>query len=367
MGRYYRVMEPVVNGEEANREEQVIRGIMASTRVETNEERVPLADDRAAPVWHRKHVLDLDDFSRPEIELVLETAEAMKEVLSRPIRRVPALRGKTVVNLFYEASTRTRISFELAAKNLSADVVNVTASASSVTKGESLVDTVRTLQALGADIIVMRHPQSGAPYLLSRHFHGSVVNAGDGCHAHPSQALLDLYTIREKYGKVEGLKVVIAGDILYSRVARSGLIGLTKMGASVTLCGPPTLLLDDGWPSYASSVLDADSRLKMDFDFDRAIEGADVVMMLRLQKERQQSGLLPSIREYVQRYSLTRDRLTRANPEAIVMHPGPMNEGIEIMPDVAAGSQSVIETQVSNGVAIRMALLYLLTGGESHA
>lgn len=346
-------------------EEDVIKSVVTSTPSgEVGERMLP---EEEPPVWRRRHVLDLDDFARPEMELVLETADVMREVLSRPIRRVPALRGKTVVNLFYESSTRTRISFELAAKNLSADVVNMVASSSSVSKGESLVDTVRTLQALGADIIVMRHPESGAPYLLSKHFGGSVVNAGDGCHAHPSQALLDIFTIRQRLGKLDGLKVLIVGDILHSRVARSNVIGLTKMGATVTLCGPPTLLLQDGLEALGADGPAGDGRVSTDFDFDRCLEGADVVMMLRLQKERQQSGLLPSLREYIQRYSLTAERLARAKPHALVMHPGPMNEGVEITPEVAGGPQSVVEAQVTNGVAVRMALLYLLRGSDTHA
>ena len=307
---------------------------------------------------NHKHVLDLDDFTREEIELVLETADAMKEVLSRPIRRVPALRGKTVVNLFYEASTRTRVSFELAAKNLSADVVNIAASSSSVVKGESLVDTVRTLQALGGDMVVVRHSQAGAPYLIAQHIRGSVLNAGDGWHAHPTQALLDLYTVRERRGRIEGLSVVIVGDILHSRVARSNIWGFTTMGAQVTLCGPATLM----------PVLGQDGAhlpgLRVEDTLDRAIEGADVVMALRLQRERQQGGLLPSIREYAEVYQLNAARLAKARPGALVMHPGPMNEGVEIAPEVAYGAQSVIEEQVTNGVAIRMALLYLLAGGR---
>lgn len=310
---------------------------------------------------NRKHVLDLDDFTPQEIELVLDTAQAMKEVLSRPIKRVPALRGKTVVNLFYENSTRTRVSFELAAKNLSADVVNITASASSVTKGESLKDTVRTLQALGGEMVVVRHSQSGAPYFIAEHIAGSVINAGDGWHAHPTQALLDLYTVREKLGRVSGLKVVIAGDILHSRVARSNIWGFAKMGADVTICGPATLLPVIASGSSADALLPA---MHVEVDFDRAIEGADVVMVLRLQKERQQGGLLPSLREYAALYQLNPKRLAKAKPEALVMHPGPMNEGVEIAPEVAYGAQSVIEQQVTNGVAIRMALLYLLAGGR---
>jgi aspartate carbamoyltransferase catalytic subunit len=310
---------------------------------------------------NRKHVLDLDDFSRDEIETVLETANAMKEILSRPIRRVPALRGKTVVNLFYEASTRTRVSFELAAKNLSADVVNIATSSSSVVKGESLIDTVRTLQALGGDMVVVRHAQSGAPYLISRHIDGSVLNAGDGWHAHPTQALLDLFTVREHLGKLDGLSVVIVGDVLHSRVARSNIWGFSKMGARVILCGPATLMpvweANGSEPAYLPPVT-IEERL------DRAIEGADVVMALRLQRERQQGGLLPSVREYADIYQLNLARLAMAKPGALVMHPGPMNEGVEIAPEAAYGSQSVIEEQVTNGVAIRMALLYLLAGGR---
>jgi aspartate carbamoyltransferase catalytic subunit len=306
----------------------------------------------------RKDVLDLDDFSSDDIEQVMLTAESMREVLSRPIRRVPPLRGKTIVNLFYEASTRTRISFELAAKNLSADVVNVSASGSSVEKGESLVDTVRTLQALGADIVVMRHQMAGAPYLVAQQIHGSVINAGDGWHAHPTQALLDLFTIRQRFGRLAGLNVVIVGDILHSRVARSNVWGLTRMGARVTLCGPPTLLPDFGENGHRAGL----PAVEISFDLDRCLARADVVMALRIQKERQDGGLLPSLREYVKLYQLNRRRLDRARPGALVMHPGPMNEGIEIAPDIARSAQSVIEEQVTNGVAIRMALLYLLAG-----
>lgn len=319
----------------------------------------------------RRSVLDLDDFSREEIELVLETSNAMKEVLAREIRKVPALHGKTIITVFYEASTRTRISFELAGRSLSADVINLNPSLSSVTKGESLIDTVRTLQALGADIIIMRHSQAGAPYLVAQHVKAKVINAGDGWHAHPSQALLDLYTIRERLGKIEGLKMVIIGDILHSRVARSNIWGLTKMGAEVTACGPPTLLpldLDRG----CGQGVGANSDFGLPFvtverNLDRALEGADVVMALRLQMERQQQGLLPSLREYIRLYQLNEERLARAKPHALVLHPGPMNEGVEIASEVAHGAQSVIETQVTNGVAVRMALLYLLAGGAGLA
>lgn len=303
----------------------------------------------------RRHVLDLDDFSRAEIEEVLDTTESMKEILSREIKQVPTLRGKTVVNMFFEESTRTRISFELAARSLSAGVINFSGRGTSVEKGESLVDTVRTLQSLGADVLVIRHSQAGTPYLVAQHFHGSVINAGDGCHAHPTQALLDLFTIREKLGYIDQLKVVIVGDILHSRVARSNLWGLTKMGARVTLCAPPTLFgaarfWQAAWPT-----------INISYNLDEALDGADVIMALRLQKERQQSGLLPSLREYSRFFALTSERLEYARDHALVMHPGPMNEGVEIMPDVAISSRSVISDQVTNGVAVRMALLYLFT------
>jgi aspartate carbamoyltransferase catalytic subunit len=308
-------------------------------------------------VWRHHHILDLDDFTREEIELVFQTTKAMKEVLSRPIKRVPTLRGKTIVNLFYEPSTRTRLSFELAAKYLSADVVNLNTQVSSVAKGESLVDTLGTLQALGADIVVMRHPGSGAPYTATRYIEANIVNAGDGWHAHPTQALLDLYTIYEHKQNLRGLKAVIIGDIMHSRVARSNIWGLTTMGIEVTLCCPPTLL----------PIGLGDERLppvKVEPNIELSLDGADMVMTLRLQRERQKSGLLPSIREYINLYQLTEARLVRAKPDALVLHPGPVNEGIEISPAVAHGKQSVINEQVSNGVAVRMALLYLLSGSQ---
>ena len=308
------------------------------------------------PLEH-KDLLDLDDFSSEEIMLLLETTSAMTEVLSRPIRRVPTLRGKTIVNMFYEASTRTRSSFELAAKNLSADLVNVSASQSSVDKGESLVDTVRTLQALGADMIVMRHWEAGAPYLAASWLSASVINAGDGWHAHPSQALLDLYTVQERIGSIAGLKLVIVGDILHSRVARSNLWGFGKLGAHVVLCGPPTLLSPD-----ILGITGNMPWVSVTYDLDEAIVDADVVMMLRLQRERMADGLLPSLREYSARYGLTRQRMRRARPNALIMHPGPMNQGVEISPDLAYGEQAVIEEQVTNGVAVRMAIFYLLAG-----
>jgi len=322
---------------------------------------------RPAPgVWQHRHVLDLDDFSTDEIDLVMETAGAMKEVLARPIPRIPTLRGTTIITVFYEASTRTRSSFELAGKALGADVINVTSSGSSIQKGESVVDTVLTLQAVGADILVMRHSRSGAPYLASRHTRASVVNAGDGWHAHPSQALLDLFTMRSHLGDVRGRKVVIIGDITHSRVARSNVWGLTKMGAHVVVCGPPTLLpvgLDGPRGSETANGLPLPP-VEVETNVDRAIKDADVVMTLRLQLERMQSGLVPSIREYCNLYQVTAKRLATAKPGALVLHPGPVNEGVEISLDVAHGAQSVIEEQVANGVAVRMALLYLISRGR---
>lgn len=318
----------------------------------------------AAPVhWAHRHLLDVDALTAPEIELVMRTADEMHDVLARPIPKVPALRGLGVTILFYEASTRTRVSFEVAAKNLSADVVNVAASSSSVAKGESLVDTVRTIEALGADMLVMRHAVSGAPYLAAQVFGGSVLNGGDGWHAHPSQALLDLYTLRSRLpdGSVAGRKVVILGDVLHSRVARSNVWALTAMGADLWLCGPSTLLR--GFEAWAARGA-AGRRFTVTSDVDAALRDAEVVMALRIQRERMASGLLPSLREYAARYGLTRERLRAARPDAIVMHPGPMNEGVEIAPDVADGPQSVVTDQVRNGVAVRMALLYLLAGAR---
>jgi len=312
-----------------------------------------------ASTWRHRHIFDLDDFTRDEIELVLHISDAMREVLSRPIKKVPALRGKTVMTLFYENSTRTRLSFELAAKNLSADVSNLTASASSVTKGESLIDTFLTLESLGADIVIMRHSASGAPNLAARYVKASIINAGDGWHAHPSQALLDMYTMRAHKGDLQGLKVTIIGDIKHSRVSRSNIWGLTIMGASVTVCSPPTLL-----PVGLNRDGSGFPPVNIETDINRAIRDADVVMVLRLQLERMQSGLLPSMREYIKLYQLNESRLALAKPGALVMHPGPMNEGLEIASGVAHCGQSVINEQVTNGVAIRMALLYLLAGGK---
>ena len=304
--------------------------------------------------WRAKDLLDTDVMSRDEIDLVMETADAMTEVRSRPVGKVATLRGATVVTLFYEQSTRTRASFEVAAKAMGADVVNLTASGSSVEKGESLIDTVRTLEAIGADVLVMRHGSSGAPYLAARHTRASVINGGDGTHAHPTQALLDLYTMRRHLGGLDGKRVVIVGDVLHSRVARSNLWTLLSQGAIVTLCGPATLL-----PRTLAGGGER-GRVEVTTNFDDAVKGADVVMTLRMQKERQEAGLIPSLREYIAGYQLNARRLASAAPGALVMHPGPMNEGIEIAPEIAHGVGSVIEEQVANGVAVRMAVLYLL-------
>jgi aspartate carbamoyltransferase catalytic subunit len=320
--------------------------------------------DVAPAAWGHRHLLDVDRLTWPEIDLVLRTTEAMKEVLARPIAKVPALRGTNVTILFYEASTRTRVSFEVAAKNLSADVVNIAAASSSVSKGESLVDTVRTIEALGARMLVMRHGTSGAPYLAAEVFSGAVLNGGDGWHAHPTQALLDLYTIRERLpgASLRGRKVAIVGDILHSRVARSNIWTLTAAGADLWLAGPATLLRGfEAWAA-ASPRIPGHGRFHVTSDIDAALAGADAVMALRIQRERMAGGLLPSLREYAARYGITRERLAAAKPDVLVMHPGPMNEGVEIAPDVAVDPRAVITDQVTNGVAVRMALLYLLAG-----
>ncbi|HOV78480.1 MAG TPA: aspartate carbamoyltransferase catalytic subunit [Bacillota bacterium] len=300
-----------------------------------------------------KNMIGLRDVSTGEINLILDTAVPMKEIIKRRIKKVPTLRGRTVVMVFYEASTRTRTSFELAAKYLSADTASITAATSSVSKGESLRDTARTVAAMGADVVVLRHPMAGAAELLARTVCSSVINAGDGAHEHPTQALLDLFTVREKKGRIEGLKVAIVGDILFSRVARSDVFGFIKMGAEVRLAGPATLM-PPGMETTGAKVCGS---------LEEALEGADVINILRIQLERQQQGLFPGIREYARLFGLNRERLKLAAPDALVMHPGPMNRGVEISPDVADSLQSVITEQVTNGVAVRMALLYLLTGG----
>ncbi len=308
-----------------------------------------------APVWTRKDLLDTDTMTRAELQLVMDTAEGMREVRSRPMNKVATLRGVTVITLFYEQSTRTRASFEVAAKALGADVVNLTASGSSVEKGETLIDTVRTLEAIGADLVVMRHGRSGAPYLAARHTRAGIINGGDGTHAHPTQALLDAFTMRRHIGDLDGKKVVIVGDVLHSRVARSNLWTLLASGADVTLCGPATLL-----PKTLTETASERGSCRVTTNLEEALDGADIVMALRMQKERQDKGLIPSLREYVTRYQVNARRLALAKPGALVMHPGPMNEGIEISPEVAHGMASVIEEQVANGVAVRMAVLYLM-------
>jgi aspartate carbamoyltransferase catalytic subunit len=316
----------------------------------------------------RRHLLDLDDWTPDELRSLVQRAGSIWAARREDAWSEKPLRGQVLVNLFYENSTRTRVSFELAAKQLGADVVNVTASASSVTKGESLRDTVRTLQALGARIVVVRSSYSGAPDLIARAIDGAVVNAGDGWHAHPSQALLDLFTMMRHLGSVEGRKVVILGDILHSRVARSNVWSLTAMGAEVVLCGPPTLLPSTAATLYANRpVPGSGARRSVHIEprVERALEGADVAMVLRLQRERQQAGLLPSLREYARRYGLNLERLALAKPGALVMHPGPMNEGVEIDPAVAHGPASLIEEQVENGVTMRMAILEQLAGALS--
>ena len=306
----------------------------------------------------RRNILDLDDFSREEIHEILQDTTVMEEVLRRDIKKVPTLRGKTIITLFYEASTRTRVSFEQAGKILSADVINVSVSGSSAEKGESLFNTALTIQAMNADIIVVRHSHAGAPHFLARHLDSCVINAGDGAHAHPTQALLDLYTMHKRLGRIDGLKVAMVGDIMHSRVARSNLWGLTKMGAHVVLCGPPTLIPADYLNGYRTAEGHPFAQVEIETNVDRALDGADVVMALRLQVERQQDGLLPTLREYSRTYGVTPKRMELAKPHALVMHPGPMNEGIEVDPEVAHGARSVIEEQVTNGVAVRMALLY---------
>ena len=301
-----------------------------------------------------KDLLGIEPLSPEEILLLLDTAESMREIGRRPIKKVPALRGRMVVNLFFEPSTRTRFSFETAEKWLSADSLNFAAKGSSVEKGESLLDTARNLQAMSPDLIVIRHGSPGVPHFLARHLKAGVVNAGDGAHEHPTQALLDALTIRQRLGRLDGLRVVIAGDIAHSRVVRSNVWLLTKLGSKVAVCGPPTLM-----PPRIGEM-----GVEVSTDFDSALRDADVVMMLRMQLERQGAALYPSVREYFRRYGLTAARLAVARPEAIVMHPGPMNRGVEIASDVADSVRSVILDQVANGVAIRMAVLYLLLGGH---
>ena len=303
------------------------------------------------PTWTRKHLLGLDELSADELRFILDTADSFKEVSTRSVKKVPALRGRVVVNAFWEDSTRTRVSFQLAAQRLSADIVDFSEKSSSVSKGETLIDTARNIEAMGVDVIVIRHPAAGAAHLLSRTVKCSVVNAGDGAHEHPTQGLLDLYTIRERFGKVEGLKVAIVGDIANSRVARSDLWGLTKLGAEVILVGPPTLV-PKSFEQLGAKVV---------YDFDSVIGEVDVVNMLRVQFERIKSSQFPTVREFTKMYGLTWDRFQRCKKDVFVMHPGPMNRGIEIQSDIADGPQSGILQQVTNGLAVRMAVLYLVT------
>ena len=304
-------------------------------------------------LFAHKHILGLDHLSVPDIEHILNTAESFKEISRRSIKKVPVLRGKTVVTLFFEPSTRTRLSFDIAAKRMSADTFSISASTSSTTKGESLADTAKNIEAMMPDIIVMRHPSSGASNYLANRINTSVINAGDGTHEHPSQGLLDLMTVKEHKGKIKGLKVAIIGDISHSRVAHSDIIGFSKMGANVFVSGPATLI-----PKKVSRL-----GARVCTTIEEAVNNADVVMPLRIQKERQSDPLIPSFREYAAFFGINRQILQVAKPDALVMHPGPINRGVELAPDVADGSQSVILDQVTNGVAIRMALMYLVLGG----
>jgi aspartate carbamoyltransferase catalytic subunit len=304
--------------------------------------------------WKRKDLLGMQDLDAAEIIGVLDTAASMKEIAAREIKKVPTLRGKTVVNLFYEASTRTRTSFEIAGKWLSADVINFSASGSSADKGESLLDTARNIEAMSPDVVVVRHQAAGAPALLARHLRCGVVNAGDGAHEHPTQALLDLMTIREKKGHLEGLNVTIVGDITHSRVARSDIHGMRKMGITVTVAGPPTLI-----PAQCQEL-----GVKVSHRLEEAIAHADVIMMLRLQHERMQGGFIPSLREYSRVWGLSLAKLEHCRPDVLIMHPGPVNRGVELAPEVADSAYSVILDQVSNGVAVRMAVLYMLAGSK---
>jgi len=309
-------------------------------------------EPRRGPRLRGRHLLGISDLSTEEITLILDTADAMREVGERAIKKVPALRGRTIVNLFFEPSTRTRTSFEIAEKRLSADTLNIAAQTSSLVKGETLVDTAMNLEAMAPSMIVLRHASSGACHLLARICKAAIVNAGDGMHEHPTQALLDAFTIRERKGRLKGLKVAIVGDLLHSRVLRSNVLLLTKLGADVWVCAPATLI-----PPGLQQM-----GVRVTTKVDEAVEGADVIMMLRIQLERMQGGYFPSLREYFTTFGMTEARVKRAKPDAIIMHPGPINRGVEIASEVADGSASVILDQVANGVAVRMAVLYLLAG-----
>ncbi|HOD27971.1 MAG TPA: aspartate carbamoyltransferase catalytic subunit [Syntrophales bacterium] len=303
----------------------------------------------------RKDILGIRDLSVDEINLILDTSESFLEISTREIKKVPTLRGKTVINLFYEASTRTRTSFEIAGKRLSADTINISASTSSVVKGETLIDTALTLESMNPDVIVIRHSASGAPHLLAKTIRASVINAGDGTHEHPTQALLDMMTVKARKGRIAGLKVAIVGDILHSRVARSNIYGLKKMGARVAVAGPATMM----------PLTMAEMGVEVHYRIEEAVRDADVIMMLRIQTERQHQNVFPTLREYAHYFCLNRRHLDLARENCLVMHPGPINRGVEISPDIADGPASVILEQVANGVAVRMALLYLLTGGKA--
>lgn len=307
--------------------------------------------------FNRKDILDMDSLSVDEINIILDTAVSMKEISERPVKKVPALRGKTVILFFYEPSTRTRTSFDIAAKRLSADSISLSGSSSSIVKGETLIDTARNLEAMKPDIIVMRHVCAGAPHLLAGLLKVSVINAGDGMHAHPTQSLLDLFTVREKKGFIKGLRIAIIGDISHSRVARSNCIGFTRLGADVTLFGPPTMI-PKGIETIGGSVAK---------NIEEAVDGADVVMMLRIQKERQKTFLFPTEREYSRVFGLTREKMQNAKEDVLIMHPGPVNRGLELSSDVMDGHHAVILDQVTNGVAVRMAVLYLVAGGVHNA
>jgi len=309
--------------------------------------------EKAKLKLRNKDLVSINQLSVEEISLILDTAESFKEISERPIKKVPTLRGRTIINLFFEPSTRTRTSFELAAKRLSADAVNISKSASAIVKGESIKDTAQTIEAMAADLVVIRHSASGSAELLAKHMKCGVINAGDGSHEHPTQALLDLFTIREKLGGIEGLKVAIVGDILHSRVARSNILALNKMGAEVVVVGPPTLM-----PRDIGSL-----GVKISYDLDAVLPDIDVLYLLRIQLERQGESLFPSLREYASLYGLNKKRLNMAKPGLAVMHPGPMNRGVEISAEIADMPQTLITTQVTNGVAVRMAALYLLLGG----
>ena len=324
---------------------------------QSSPDRAPTARVEIPARLRSKHLLSIADLSTEEIGLIFDTAEAMREIGTRPIKKVPTLRGKTVVNLFFEPSTRTRTSFEIAEKRLSADALNIAAASSSVVKGETLIDTTRTLEAMAPDMIVTRHASSGACHMLARLCDSRIINAGDGMHEHPTQALLDAFTIRDHKSQIDGLKVAIVGDLLHSRVLRSNVLLLRALGADVWVAGPPTLIP----PGMAAAGVTATTSV------DAAVENADVVMLLRIQLERMRGHFFPSLREYFRLFGMTTERLRRAKPDVIVMHPGPMNRGVEVASDVADGPCSVILEQVANGVAIRMAVLYLLAGVEDDA